>query len=100
MNVRVLCSMDMPKKPTRQTHVGNPCYDLQGFPMELTPIVTPCCIDRNLEECSVGPSIAYSSTGMEPSEMFVHTFHLLNDISKRGWAPRVLLKGCLQRGHK
>ncbi len=33
-----------------QTHQGNPCYDLQGFPTELTPRVIPRCIVRILEE--------------------------------------------------
>ncbi len=32
-------------------HRGNPCYDLQGFPTELTPRVIPCCIVRIFEEC-------------------------------------------------
>ncbi len=34
-----------------ETHRGNPCYDLQGFPTELTPQVIPCCIVRIFEEC-------------------------------------------------
>ena len=34
-----------------QTHRGNPCNDLQGFPTELTPRVIPCCIVRIFEEC-------------------------------------------------
>ncbi len=29
-----------------QTHRGNPFYDLQGFPTELTPRVIPCCINN------------------------------------------------------
>ncbi len=32
--------------------VATLCYDLQGFPMELTPQVIPCCIVRIFEESS------------------------------------------------
>ncbi len=34
-----------------QTHRGKPCCGLQGFPMELTTRVIPCCIVRIFEEC-------------------------------------------------
>ncbi len=42
-----------------QTHRGNPCYDLQGYPTELTPGVIRCSIVRILERvqsmCALDP---------------------------------------------
>ena len=38
-----------------QTHRGKPCCGVQGFPMELTPRVIPCCIVRIFEECMSPP---------------------------------------------
>ncbi len=40
-------------KPACNTLSSNPCYDLQGFPMELTPRGIPCCIVRIFEECII-----------------------------------------------
>ncbi len=37
-----------PQELPGQTHWGNPCYALAGFPMELT---IPCWLDQILEKC-------------------------------------------------
>ncbi len=49
----------------------NSCYDLQGFPTELTPRVIPCCIVRILEECGSreGPQLLLAKVKNAPGRI-------------------------------